>query len=74
MLPLEQIAGKHWLPLVLQVVVLGYFLSYIVISLHRVYGTGWLVSSAKSLAVLAGYMVIVSLVIENTSSFLILAD
>jgi len=74
MLPLEQIAGKHWLPLVLQVVVFGYFLSYIVISLRRVYGASWLVSSAKSLAVLAGYMVIVSIVIENTSSFLILAD
>ncbi len=74
MLPLEQIAGEHWVPLVLQVVVLAYFLSYIVISLRRVYGASWLVSSAKSLAVLLGYMVIVSIVIEQTSSFLILAD
>ena len=74
MLPLEQSAGEHWIPLVLQVIVLGYFLSYIVISLRRVYGASWLVSSAKSLAALAGYMVIVSIVIENTSSFLILAD
>ncbi len=31
-------------------------------------------SSAKSLAVLIGYIVIVSMVIENTSSFQILAD
>ena len=74
MLPLEQVAGKHWLPPVLQVIVLAYFLSYFVISIRRVYGASWLVSSAKSLAVLASYMVIVSIVIENTSSFLILAD
>jgi len=74
MLPLEQIAGRHWLPLVLQLAVFAYFLSYFVISIRRVYGASWLMSSAKSLAVLTGYMVIVSIVIENTSSFLILAD
>ena len=74
MLPLEEIAGEHWIPMILQMVVLGYFLSYIVISLRRVYGAGWLVSSAKSLAVLFGYMVILSIVIEETSSFQILAD
>ncbi len=74
MLPLEEIAGEHWVPMVLQMVVFGYFLSFIVISLRRVYGASWLVSSAKSLAVLFGYTVIVSIVIEKTSSFLILAD
>jgi len=74
MLPLEEIAGKHWVPMALQMIVLGYFLSYIVISVRRVYDASWLVSSAKSLAVLSGYMVIVSIVIEETSSFQILAD
>ena len=74
MLPLEQSAGEHWIPLLLQLIVVGYFLSYIVISIRRVYGASWLMSSAKSLAVLVGYMMIVSMVIENTSSFLILAD
>ena len=74
MLPLEQSAGEHWIPLLLQLIVVGYFLSYIVISIRRVYGASWLMSSAKSLAVLVGYMMIVSIVIENTSSFLILAD
>ena len=74
MLPLEEIAGKHWVPMALQMIVLGYFLSYIVTSVRRVYGASWLVSSAKSLAVLSGYMVIVSIVIEETSSFQILAD
>lgn len=74
MLPLEQSAGEHWIPLVLQLAVLGYFLSYIVISLHRVYGTSWLKSSAKSLAVLTGYIVILSIVIEQTSDFQVLAD
>jgi hypothetical protein len=74
MLPLEELAGQHWLPFVLQLLVFAYFLSYIVRSVRRVYGATWLMSSAKSLAVLIGYIVIVSMVIENTSTFQILAD
>ena len=74
MLPLEQVAGKHWVPLVVQLALLAYFLGYFVISVHVVYSASWLMASLKSLAVLFGYMVLVSLVIESTSSFLILAD
>jgi hypothetical protein len=74
LLPLEQAANKHWLPLVLQVIVMVYFVLYFDTSVRHVYGQSWFISSLKSLAVLSGYIVIVSLVIENTSSFLILAD
>jgi hypothetical protein len=74
MLPLEELANEHWFPLTLQLVVFAYFLSYIVRSVRRVYGASWLMSSAKSLVVLIGYIVIVSMVIENTSTFQILAD
>ena len=74
LLPLEQPAGDHWLPLLLSVIVLVSFVLYFDTSVRRVYGQSWFISSLKSLAVLSGYMVIVSLVIENTSSFLILAD
>jgi len=74
MLSLEELAGQHWLPFALQLLVFAYFISYIVRSVHRVYGAGWLMSSGKALAIFTGYIMIVSTVIENTSSFLILAD
>lgn len=74
MLPLEQIAADHWLPLVAQVTVLGYFLGYIVISLRRVYHASWIVAIMKSFAVLLAYLVIFSGVIEALSNFQILSD
>ena len=74
MLPLEQVAGEHWVPLVVQVVLLAYFIAFFAISLRRVYDASWLVATVKSVAVLFGYMVIVSGVIEATSNFQILAD
>jgi Protein of unknown function (DUF3667) len=74
MLPLERIAGEHWLPLVAQVALLVYFLGYVVTSVRVVYSAGWLMASLKSLAILFGYMVLVSIVIETTSNFQILAD
>ena len=74
MLPLEQVAGEHWAPLVVQLVLLAYFVGYFVISVRVVYNASWLIASAKSLAVLFGYMVLVSGVIEATSNIQILAD
>ena len=74
MLPLEQVAGEHWVPLVVQVVLLAYFIAFFAISLRRVYHASWLVATVKSVAVLFGYMVLVSGVIEATSNFKILAD
>ncbi len=74
MLPMEQIEGEHWAPLVAQFVLLALFFGYFVISLRRVYNASWLVASVKSLAVLFAYLVLISGVIEATSNFQILAD
>lgn len=74
MLPLEQVASEHWVPLVAQVALLVYFLGYFVTSVRVVYNASWLLASLKSLAVLFAYMVLVSIVIETTSNFQILAD
>jgi uncharacterized membrane protein HdeD (DUF308 family) len=42
--------------------------------LRRVYSASWIVASAKSLAILFGYLVVISGVIEATSNIKILAD
>ena len=74
MLPMEQVASEHWLPLVVQVALFAYFLAYLVIAVRRVYDSGWIVAAAKSLVILMGYMMLVSIAIETTSNFKILAD
>lgn len=74
MLPLENVASQHAGPMIAQFVLLMYFLSYFVIAVKRVYGSSWLGAALRSAAVLFGYMILVSLVIENTSDFLIIAD
>ena len=74
MLPMEQVASEHWLPLVVQVSLFAYFLAYLVIAVRRVYDSNWIVAAAKSLVILMGYMMLVSIAIETTSNFKILAD
>jgi hypothetical protein len=74
MLPLEELANQDVRLMITQVVLLVYFLSYFVIAVRRVYKTSWLVAALKSVAVLFGYMIVVSVAIENTSNFLIIAD
>ena len=74
MLPLEELANRHVLLMLVQVVVLAYFLAYFVIAVRRVYQSTWLAAAGKSAVVLFGYMILVSVVIENTSSFRIIAD
>jgi hypothetical protein len=74
MLPMEQVASEHWLPLVVQVALFAYFLAYLVIAVRRVYHSSWIVAAAKSLVILMGYMMLVSIAIETTSNFKILAD
>lgn len=73
-MPLENLAGKDMLALIVQALLLAYFLAYFVLAMRRVYAPGWVALVLKSAAVLLGYMMIVSLVIENTSSFMIIAD
>ena len=74
MLPLEELADDNAGLLVAQFLLLAYFLAYFVIAVKRVFGSGWFATSLKSAAVLFGYMILVSLAIENTSNFLIIAD
>ncbi len=73
-LQLERFAEEHWIPLVVQVVLLAYFVAYLVISVRAVYNASWTMASVKSLAILFGYMALVSIVIEATSNFQLLAD
>ena len=74
MMPMEEIASDHWLPLVVQVLLCAYFLAYMILSMRRVYHTGWVIGIAKSLAILLGYFMVISGVIEAGSNFLILSD
>jgi hypothetical protein len=74
MLPLEDAANRHLALLILQLVLLGYLLTYFVLAVRRVYQSDWLAVLYKSAMVLFGYMIIVSVVIENTSNFMIIAD
>ena len=73
-MPLENIAGEVMLALVFRGLLLGYFVAYFVLAIRRVYEPGWIALALKSAAILFGYMIIVSLVIENTSTFMIIAD
>ena len=74
MLPLEEIADRNTGLMFAQLALLVYFFAYFVIAAQRVYRSGWLVASLKSSVILFGYMIVVSIAIENTSSFLIIAD
>jgi len=74
MLPLEELANQHTVLMVLQVALLVYFLAYFVIALRRVYNSSWPAVALKSTAVLFAYMIVVSVAIENTSNFMIIAD
>lgn len=74
MMPLEDLANENLGLTIAQFVLLVYFLAYFVIAVRRVYGSPWWVSALKSAAVLFGYMILVSIAIESTSDFLIIAD
>jgi hypothetical protein len=73
-LPLEKVAGQNLVALVLQVALMAYFLFYLVASLRRVYLVSWSASIGRAIAVLFGYLVVFSLLIEGTSSYLIISD
>ena len=74
MLPLETLADRNVALLLLQVLSLVALVAYFVIALRRVYQPTWFAVSWKSVVVLFGYMMIVSIAIENTSDFMIIAD
>jgi hypothetical protein len=72
MLPLEEVA--HWFLIALQTLIFAYFPVYIVVSMRRVYETGWMIAALKAFAVLFAYMVVVAIAIEGASNFRILSD
>ena len=74
MLPFENLANENLFLLIAQIVVFAYFIGYFAVAVRRVYRSTWPVSVLKSVAVLFGYMILVSIAIESTSSFLIIAD
>jgi hypothetical protein len=74
MLPVEKVASENLPALILQVTMLLYFVVYLLMSLRRVYSISWLQSVGRSVAVLFGYLVVFSVLIEGTSDFLIISD
>ena len=74
MLPIEELANDYIFLMIAQVILLFGFIAYFIVAVRRVYEAGWVVSILKSLLVLFGYMVVVSVAIERSSSFLIIAD
>lgn len=74
LLPLEAIANRHIILLLLQIIVFVSFIAYLVVAVHRVYRSGWLGVVLRSTYVLTAYMIIVSVAIESTSEFAILTD
>lgn len=73
MLPFEQ-AGSLKLALIVQLPLFAYLLVYFVMSVRRVYVSGWFVSGLKSFLILFGYSIVLSAVIETMSSFMIISD
>jgi len=74
MLPLETLANRHLALLLAQALVMTGFLAYFVIAIRRVYQSNWFAVAWKSAVILFAYMIVVSMAIESTSSFLIIAD
>jgi heme A synthase len=73
-LPLEEPAGEQIFHLILQLALFVYFLWYFVAAMRRVYRPSWAAVAFKSTAVLFIYGILLSVAIENTSNFLIIAD
>ena len=74
MLPFEGLANESVLAVILQVSLLIYFVAYFLIALRRVYATTSLGTAARAFAILFVYMIVVSGLIEATSSFLLISD
>ena len=71
MLPLEEAASDSVALLVVQFVLLAYLLVAFVMSLKRVYGTGWLPAIARALAIIVGYMILVAALLEFAGTFVL---
>jgi len=74
MLPLERVSNDSWPALIFQVVLFAYFIVFLIASLRRVYGATWTGATIRAVAILFGYMIAVSGLIEANSSFQIISD
>jgi hypothetical protein len=74
MLPLEDLANRYLILMIFQVLSLVYFVAYFLVAIRRVYQSSWFAVAWKTVVVLFVYMIVVSIAIENTSSFMIIAD
>ena len=73
-LPLEVLASQYAVLLVVQVVLFVYFCGYVAFAMRRVYASGWLGATLRTVLVLFAYMIIVSMAVESTSQFAIISD
>jgi hypothetical protein len=74
MLPLEKVSASSWPALIMQIVLFAYFIIYLIASMRHVYGTTRVGATVRALAVLFGYMIVTSVLIEANSSFQIISD
>jgi hypothetical protein len=74
MLPFEKLASENLAALAVQVAALVYFVTYMLLSIKRVYAISWPAAVGRFTAVLFGYLVVFSMLVEGTSSFLIISD
>jgi len=63
MLPLDAMANRHWLPLVLQLVAFGYLIHYFMASLRRVYEAAWGRTVATGVGIFVAYLVLLTLAV-----------
>ncbi len=74
MVPIENAAAASKLALAAQLGLMTYLFVYLAIALRRVYAIGWLGAALRTTAILFAYLVIVSGLIEATSTFQIISD
>jgi hypothetical protein len=64
LIPLDGVADRHWLPLVVQLLAFAYLIGYFVKSLRRVYGAESGKASSVAVGVLFAYIIIMTLGIQ----------
>ncbi len=64
LIPLDGVADRHWLPLVVQLLALGYLIGYFVTSLRRVYGADSGKASSVAVGVLFTYVIVMTVGIQ----------
>ena len=70
-LPLERVASSSVYAAGVQLVLIIYLLVHFIISIHRVYRTGWIGATSKAVVVLTGYIMLVALGFEAASKVML---